>query len=370
MRRLVDRLVYGYLFAFARVVLRARRPLIIGVTGSVGKTTTKEVVAACLQHPDVQPFVGSVGKTSGNMNNRLGVPLVILGYECWPVTLPQLAWWLCAIPARALMLAAVKPYPKILVMEFAAGPKCEIARTAALAPPTIAAVTAIGPAHLEVFGTVERIKHEKGALVRNVPPGGLVILGADNSHASSLEGESRAPVVKVPGRGRELSENIARAVCRYLGVDSAAAERALADKPAVRGRLNVLDLGSITLIDDSFNANPLSMDLGLETLASRSGPGRRRVAVLGDMKELGSDSPMYHREIGSVARARADVIIGVGPLAREYDPDHWFATSSECADAMHDLVRPGDYVLVKGSSSVGLLEVVRRLKQVAPGVAA
>jgi UDP-N-acetylmuramoyl-tripeptide--D-alanyl-D-alanine ligase len=364
MNTAIERFISAYLFAWARVVFRARRPLVIGITGSVGKTTTKEVIAACLMHADLRPYVGSVGKTPANMNNTRGVPLVLLGFQDWPRSRAQSLAWLAAVPWRALALATFRSYPRVLVLEFAAGPKGDIARTARLAPPTVSAVTAIGPAHLEAFGTIENIAREKGALVRHTSPAGLVILGADNQYAAALERDAPAPVVKVHGRGRELSENIARAVCGFLKVPQELTERVIAERPPVKGRLDTIDLGTITVIDDSYNANPLSMQLGLDTLAERGG-GRRRVAILGDMKELGPEGPRYHRDIGAAARTRADLIVGVGPLAKHYQPDSWFATSRECADAIPNLVLPGDYLLVKGSNSVDLPIVVKRLKQVA-----
>ena len=363
MKALLERAIEFYLLFWARVVMRRRRPIVVGITGSVGKTTTKEVIAGTLMHPALTPRVGSVWKSTGNMNNTRGVPLSILGYRAWPASRRQLAAWLCAIPFRALALAVSAAYPRVFVIEFAAGPRGDISRTAAAARPTIAVVTAIGPAHLEHFGTIERVMHEKGALVRQVPARGLVVLGADNGNACALERDARAPVVKVPGRGRALAEEAARTVCGFFGVPSAAAEQAIAEQPPVPGRLDILEVGDIVLIDDAYNANPLSMRLGLDTLAERGAGASRRVAILGDMKELGTASPQYHDEIGRYARHRADVVIGVGEAARAYEPDRWFATSRECAQAVDRLVRPGDCVLVKASNSVGLDVVAAQLKR-------
>jgi UDP-N-acetylmuramoyl-tripeptide--D-alanyl-D-alanine ligase len=365
MMKLVHRVIASYLSFWARLVLRARRPLIVGVTGSVGKTTTKEVIATALMHPEVTARIGSVWKTPGNMNNTKGVPLVVLGYRDWAASRLQMAWWLCTMPLRALQLAVFGEYPRTLVLEFAAGPHGDIRRTASLARPTVAVVTAIGPAHLEQFGTVERIADEKAALVREVAETGLVILGKDNAIAASLDAQARSPVIKLPGRGRALSESIARVVCRYLRVPDSVIERAVSQRPTVPGRLHLQDLDTFVLIDDSYNANPLSMQLGLDTLAERGAMAARRVAVLGDMKELGAESERYHTEIATYARRCSDLVIGVGALASHYAPDHWFATSDECADALPRLLQPGDCVLVKGSHSVGLERVAGRLRTIA-----
>jgi UDP-N-acetylmuramoyl-tripeptide--D-alanyl-D-alanine ligase len=273
-----------------------------------------------------------------------------------------MARWLVTVPFRALALATVRSYPKVLVLEFAAGPKGDIQRTAGAAPPLISVVTAVGPAHLEGFGTIDRIVAEKSTLVRFVPPEGLVVLGAENAHASGMDRLARGRVVKVPGRGRQLSENAARAVCAFLNIPADITERALAERPVVHGRLHEIDLNHFTVIDDSYNANPLSMELGLESLAQRP---PRRVAILGDMKELGPDSARYHQEIGRFARPRCELLVGVGPLARDYNPDEWFATSEECIAALERLIEPGDCVLLKGSHSIRLGEVLHGLKVLA-----
>jgi UDP-N-acetylmuramoyl-tripeptide--D-alanyl-D-alanine ligase len=357
--------ISDYLFLCARLVLWARRPVIVGITGSVGKTTTKEIVAAALMEPEISAIVGSVWKTPGNMNNTRGVPFVILGYRDWPVNRRRMAARLLAAPFRAFRLAFLANYPRILVLEFAAGPHGDIGRTAALAPPTVAIVTAVGPAHLEKFGTVERIASEKAELVRRAPVNGLVILGQDNALASKMDEYTDSRVLKLPGKGRRLAEAIARAVCVFLGVPASLAARAMLHAPTVQGRLQTLELGYITVINDAFNANPLSMELGLETLKGRGATGRRRVAILGEMKELGPDAARYHQEAACQAQACADMVVGVGELARHYRPDFWFATSAVCAAAMPELLRHHDYVLVKGSHSVGLNAVVRALEQLA-----
>lgn len=365
MKGVLLRVVTRYLFFWARRVLRRRNPCIVGVTGSVGKTTTKEMIAAVLMHEEVRPIVGPVWKTSGNLNNNIGLPLTILGYHDWPAS--RLAWiaTLCTLPFRSLAFATSGAYPKILVLEYAAGWRGDVDRLAALAPPTVAVVTAVGPAHLERFKTVERLAQVKSALVRAVPRSGLVVLGQDDGYASNMARDARAPVVKVRGRGRELSQNLAHAVARYFGLSDEVVTTTLSACEAVAGRLNVLELGYVSVIDDAFNANPLSMKLGLDTLAEAARQKQRKVAILGMMAELGVESPRYHEEIAAYARQRADCVIGVGGLAKQYRPDHWFARSEDCAKGLRDLIHRGDCLLVKGSHSVHLFRVVRELKRIA-----
>jgi UDP-N-acetylmuramyl pentapeptide synthase len=342
--------------------LERHRPLIVAVTGSVGKTTTKEAIAAVLGHPEALAAQG-VRKTLGNSNDYIGLPAAVLGLRASLTTSGRLR-----LLARGLVEGwrqrRSPAFPGVLVLEYATGTKrSDIPAMAKLAPPTIAVVTAIGPAHLERFGTLEAIAEHKGALVRAVPPDGLVILGADTPHSAAMKDLSAAPVRLASGRGRELSHGIARIVGRHLGVRDEVIERALAELPATSGRLALLETGRCTLIDDAYNANPLSMTLGLDTLADLAKPGQRRVAVLGSMGELGAQSETYHRQVAAHARTRADLVVAVGDMARHYAGDHWFPTAGECVASIRGLTRPDDIVLVKGSHSVGLEAVVAALER-------
>jgi UDP-N-acetylmuramoyl-tripeptide--D-alanyl-D-alanine ligase len=358
-------LMTSWLCLWARLVLRARRPTIISVTGTVGKTTTVAAIAAVLVHGGPRIGFERVRKSAPTLNNDTGLPLVVLGYDHRPSS--RRAWLatLCAVPFRALALATVAPYPRCLILENAAAPHGSIRRLASLAPPQVAVVTAIGPAHLDRFGTVEGIAEEKGFLVRAVAPAGLVVLGQDSPLAAGLEALTRARVVKVPGRGEALSRSIARVVGRHLGLADEVVEDALRAPLRIPGRLAVLELGRLTVINDAWNANPLSMRLGLDTLAERARPGQRRVGVLGMMGELGRDSRRYHEEIGDYARERTDLLLGVGALAQHYRPHHWFPTSADCGRAIRGHIRADDLVFVKGSNAVSLYVVVRELRRLA-----
>jgi UDP-N-acetylmuramoyl-tripeptide--D-alanyl-D-alanine ligase len=361
-KRAVKDAVDAYFGALAQFVVRMRKPKVVGVTGSVGKTTTKDVIAAVLSHPEARPFVGTVFKTYQNLNNNRGLPLAVLGYRNWPSTRRQLASRLCAAPFRAMKLAFIGPYPDLLVLEYAAADDSDLAWLTRLVRPSVAVVTAVGPAHLEYFRTVERIAEAKSALVRAVDPAGLVVLAAENPYTSAMASLTGGRVVKVSGRGRALSDNAARAVGEFFGVPAHAIDAGLAEPIVVRGRLDVTDLGYLTLIDDSFNASPLSMELGLDTLAEWRASGRKD-AILGHMAELGPESVQYHERAGAYARTRADVIIGVGVHAPHYKPDHWFANAEECAEHLPALLKDGDLVYVKGSHSVHLVRVVAAIKR-------
>lgn len=229
-----------------------------------------------------------------------------------------------------------------------------------LVPPQIAIITALGPAHLQGMGSMEAIVREKGTLLRGVPPPRVVILAEDHNYIDQLEAYAVSPVIRVGGPGVELALRIARIVASRLRVPEAALQAASDLKP-LEHRLRQFDTGGIRVIDDSFNGNPLSMQLGLDTLASAAPEGHRRIAVLGTMAELGDDSRQYHVAIGQYSRHCADLIIGVGEMASDYTPDFLFPDSDSCASAIDNLLQPGDHVLIKGSASVGMDKIVERL---------
>lgn len=352
--------VARYLLFCARLVATAQKPFIIGVTGSVGKTTTTAMIAAVVKHPGAQPIVGHAAKSAGNMNDNVGLAYNILRYDDWGSIALQY-WRLVIAPFRALQLAAAASYPKVLVFEYGFDLPGRLARSTRFLPPNVGVVTTIGPAHLETLRTLEGVASEKSAVVRAVPPSGLVVLGDDHDFVTFLDQASRAPVVRVDGRGLDLCRNIARAVGRHMGIPDAAIDDALGRVKLPMGRLNRLEFDGVDVIDDSFNANPMSMKLGLDTLAEAR--CQRKIAILGHMAELGEEADRYHREIGAYARSRADMVIGVGEAAKRYDPDSWFADSGACAARILDIIRPGDCLLVKGSASAKMGRIIGHLRK-------
>ena len=211
-----NKLIVPLLSACAALVIRMRRPLVIAVTGSVGKTTTKETIAGVLAHPASRATLGRLRKTPGNMNTNLGTALVVLGYEDWFSGVLDWVTQLLLLPFRTLALATVAPYPDVLVLEIAAGSVSNVPRNCRIVRPRIGALTEIGPAHLDYFGTIENIVRAKGALVRAIPPSGLVVLNRSN------------PVVAGGGR-------ITRTGRRGAGTrDRAGAEYCSRDRPSSR----------------------------------------------------------------------------------------------------------------------------------------
>jgi UDP-N-acetylmuramoyl-tripeptide--D-alanyl-D-alanine ligase len=338
--------------------LRAR---VIGVTGSTGKTTTKDLLLALLQ-----PH-GRTVASRANFNTEIGVPLEILG-----------------APSET----------EILVLEMAMRGVGQIAELAAIAEPDVGVIVSIGPVHLELLGTVEAVAATKAEVIAALPPGGTAVVPVGEPHLtpylrSDLDvvtfGEggdvrmtrSSDEHVEIDARGElialtvsfvqaHLRANLLAAVAAALAVGVTPSGRVeFEPRPGRGARIRLAD--KVTLIDDCYNANPMSVRAALNDLAATAGPGQRRVAVLGDMLELGPRALEFHAEIGAHAgQAGVDVLVTVGPLAAAMIDTfggevHAAADAAEAAAVVRELVAPGDVVLVKGSRGVGLELVCRAL---------
>ena len=348
---------------------------VVGITGSNGKTTTKEMCAAILE-------VGAPTlRTRGNLNNHYGVPLTLLGRE--------------AEHRRA-------------VVELGMNHPGEIAVLAAIARPTVGVVTNIGTAHIEFLGSREGIAREKGSILEALAPDGVAVVNDEDEFADALAARTRARVVRFGGAGDVRAEQ-ARSLpdgtwafrlvapegsvdLRVAGLGSTTVQNALAASAAalaagatpaevaeglegyagVGGRLERRELpGRIVVIDDSYNANPQSMDVALEALARCTG---RRIAVLGDMGELGDCTDDAHGEAGrAAARLGIDVLVAVGEQAERVAAGardeglaaariRTAATSDEGAAAVRELLEPGTTVLLKGSRAMKMERVARHLE--------
>jgi len=335
---------------------------VVGITGSTGKTSTKDILAAlCARH-------ARTVASEASFNNELGVPLTVCRLE---------------------------PDTEVCIVEMGMRGLGQIAELSRIARPDVAVITKVGPVHLELLGTLENVARSKAEIVDALPPGGIAIVPDD---APELEPFLRRDEVEVRRFGQPRSwdadERGARGTFEVgdrtvtVAVNLAARHQArnvlaalhaadalglpLADCELEvtlsrwRGEEHELAGGGL-LVNDSYNANPLSMRAALEHLADRAG-ARRRIAVLGDMAELGPDAPEFHREIG---RAAAELgvaeLVAVGELARGYVegaegvPAHWAATAEEAVELVRTVLRPGDAVLVKASRAVGLEAVAENL---------
>ena len=355
----------------AHVVARLRDGLTVaGVTGSRGKTSTKDLLAAVLA--STAPTIA----TTGSLNNELGVPLTML---------------------RAGTAT------RFLVLEMGARRIGDIAALTGLAAPDIAVVTNVGQAHLGHFGSRAAIARAKGELVQGLTPGGTAVLNADDPRVAAMRALTDGPVltfgqaehadvrvldlaldrlarpsftlrtadasapVTLPlvGAHQALNASAAAAAGLAAGVPLDMAAAALATASLSKWRLELRDLTSgATLLNDSFNADPDSARAALDALAAIK--GERRIAVLGEMLELGDDSQAEHRAVGQYAASRADVVIAVSKAARPIaDGAGQQAVALAGNDATVDWLRShlaaGDVVLVKASRAARLDEVAAAL---------
>jgi len=351
--------------ALARASRRALGARVVGVTGSVGKTSVKDISRALLP--------GRVHANRENLNTEIGLPLTIL-----------------EAPEET----------ETLVLEMAMRGKGQIAELAAIAEPEVAVITNVGPVHVELLGSVAAIAAAKAEILRELPPGGTAVAPVDAGElephlepvAAQLRfgpgGDVEASEVKVGDGVTEAlvstplgserfhfpfaeAHNLTNALAAIAaGVALGADLAGMADRAASIGfsrfRGERLELpGGIVLVNDCYNANPVSMRAALDHIASLEAP--RAVAVLGEMGELGPGSAGYHREVGEHARAAGvDFVVGVGLPARDYDPDELVADPGEAAELLAARLEPGDAVLVKGSRSAGLEAVAEQLVDLVP----
>jgi len=332
---------FAALAALGRSVRARSDARVVAITGSVGKTSTKDILAALLR-----PRVRLVAAEAG-FNNEVGLPLT---------------------------LCRIEPDTEVVVTEMGMRGLGQIRELAELARPDVAVITAIAPVHLELLGSIENVARAKAEVLEALPPGGVAVLprdapelepfvpaGLDVRRFEPPQVEVRDGRAHVEFRGRDIvfsftarhqATNAAAAltVCEALGVP-------LPEEPVEvafsRWRSEERELpGGGLLINDAWNANPVAMRAALAYLRDRAS-GRRTVAILGDMAELGDDAARFHEEIGREAEG-VDVVIGVGALARGYEPDAWAGSAADAVELARELVQPGDAVLVKGSRSVGL----------------
>lgn len=324
----------------AQAYRRTLKATVVGVTGSAGKTTTKELTAAFLRAGGFK-----VHATEGNYNNDLGLPLTILNCP---------------------------PDADFLVVEMGTNHPGEIKYLVDIAEPDIGLVSSIGTAHIEFFKTQDGIAREKGVLLSDlrVSPRSFAVLARENERYDLLRSLSAAPVVTVslddpaaarlaaalrvrlPGRHNVSNALIARACATRLGVPEAACLAALADFSLPGGRWRVVERNGVTYVDDTYNANPTSMVAALETFASLDVAGRR-IAVLGDMFELGGQSAALHAQVKArAAELPLDRVVFVG--------DSFGGVSRDAAKAeLAGLARPGDAVLLKASHGMHLDELLK-----------
>jgi len=341
---------FAALASLARAVRARSDARVVAITGSVGKTSTKDILAALLR-PRRRTVVAPEG-----FNNEVGLPLT---------------------------LCRVEDDTEVVVTEMGMRGLGQIRELAELARPHLGVITAIAPVHLGLLGSLENIARAKAELLEELPGGGVAVLpqdapelepfvpaGLDVRRFAPPEAEVREGRTHVRWHGRDVvfgfsalhQATNAAAALTVLGALGLEPPEEPVEVVFSRWRSQELELpGGGLLINDAWNANPVATRAALEHLLARA-DGRRTVAVLGEMAELGPEGPRYHEEIGRAA-SEIDVVVGVGELARGYLPDEWVATAAEAVELVRELVRPDDAVLVKGSRSVGLEIVADALRE-------
>ena len=331
-----------------RMALEASGATVVGITGATGKTTTKDILLAMLR------AAGAVAEgTPGNMNTEIGVPLT-----------------LCGLPAGL----------DVAVVEMGMRGPGQIRELTELAPPDVACITSIGPVHLELLGSVEAVADAKAEIIAALRPGGTAVV-PDGEPLLDLHLTRLEPGVEVVrfGDAPDIDLDLgslakawqlrnaaaALACCRAVGHAPEPGTRVEVQLSAMRGQEEAL-AGEGVLIEDCYNANPMAMRAALADLAARSG---RRVAVLGDMMELGEDEASYHRQVGELAAELGiDLLIAVGERAGGYADGAdgvrtlRFATVDEAVAAVPAELLPGDAVLLKGSRSMELERVAAAIR--------
>jgi UDP-N-acetylmuramoyl-tripeptide--D-alanyl-D-alanine ligase len=326
-------------------LLRARTTArVVGITGSTGKTSTKDILAALCR-----PVARTVANEA-SYNAELGVPLT---------------------------LGKLEPDTELCVVEMGMRGFGQIADLCDIARPHVGVITAIGPVHLELVGSIAGVARAKAELLDALPTGGAAVVPPvpelephlrpdldvrrvgevdvefreDGAHVAFAGGRVRFPLTS-----RHQAQNALTALTAYeaLGLPLDRVQEGADAVELSRWRGEELPLaGGGVVVNDAWNANPTSMRAALEHLVRLAG-GRRPVAILGGMAELGDHAERYHGEIGELARELGVELLAVGELARAYRADAWAPDAETAAAAARELVRPGDAVLVKASRSVGL----------------
>ena len=347
---------------------------VVGITGSVGKTSTKEMIASVL----AQKY--NVHKTQGNFNNECGLPLTIF---------------------------EMNEEHQVSVLEMGINHFGEMRKLSTVASPDICVITNIGVAHLEFLKTREGIMQEKTQMFQDMKPGGSVVLNGDDPLLSTigpvkgsdpifygldqdknavyatdveplglkgtsctihLPEESFSCVVPIPGIHMVSNALAGSAVGSKLGLTTEEIKRGIESLPSIPGRNHIIQTDRLNLLDDCYNANPVSMKASLDVLNMGIG---RKVAVLGDMGELGPDYAALHRSVGEyAAEIGIDLVCAIGPMSKEIAEGAasdgtktlWFETKADFLAQTKDILKDGDNVLIKASHGMEFPEIVEALR--------
>lgn len=415
MKKLLEKIL-GLL---ARAVLWRYKPIVIGITGSVGKTSAKEAIFAVLQFKNTR-------KSESNYNNEIGVPLTILGIPHYGKNI--FLWLLAFVQCVWRILVRGSSYPRILILEMGADHPGDILYLARLTSPAIGIITSVGeiPVHVEFFSGPEDVAREKAELIRFLPTDGLALLNVDDDVLTDIKRETKARVqtfgfdehadIRIGtiqlatfydgAFGSEIPEGIiftlatinervsvklknafgkpqayaaasAALVGLHFGMTLPEIVKALELYVPPPGRLRLLKgIKKSWILDDSYNSSPQALHSALDTL--RDLPGQRKIAVLGDMLELGEYTEAAHRTAGDMVAQIADILITVGPRAKfiaeeaqsgglentkvlQPNQVHSFDVVSEALPILDGIIREGDLILIKGSQAIRMEKITEEI---------
>jgi len=410
----------------ARLTIWRYRPGIIGITGNVGKTSAKLAIAAVLGNER------HIRVSKGNLNSELGVALTILGdwrdEEIFLVSLDcpagerrfrKFLFWLkvLILGFGRLFFMRGREYPEILILEYGVQKPGDMSYLLDIARPNIGVITAVGdiPVHVEFFSGPEEVAREKARLIEYLPTAGFAILNHDDDTVYELRGRTRAHLLtfgfgkesavrithyevrkdkdrpigisfkieyagntvpvridSVFGRAHAYAAAVGVSIGIAFGINLLKIVESLASYRPARGRGNLIPgVKGTYIIDESYNASPLSMHAALDTL--RDLPAKRKIAILGDMLELGQYSLEAHEYLGEIAGEVVDVLVTVGPRAKFIAEGMKtkgakskiivsFETADEAKIPVQDLIRKGDLILIKGSHALGLEKIVEEIR--------
>jgi UDP-N-acetylmuramoyl-tripeptide--D-alanyl-D-alanine ligase len=392
----------------AIMTLKKYQPAVVGVTGSVGKTSTKDAIAIVLS---ANKFVR---KTQDNFNNEFGLPLTILGN--WDST-KGILFWPKAILFSCFQLLIRRSYPEVLVLEYAADKPNDIRYLTSIARPTISVVTAVGdvPVHIEFYSGLDAVAREKARLIECLPSNGFAILNADEERVFAMREKTRAHVIsygfhkyaevritnyeirtekkkpigigfKIEYGGSFIPVRMNGVFGKHVAYAAAAAaavgvtygihlvriaECLLYYEPPAHRMECILGIKNTYILDDTYNASPLSMEAAFET--AKSLPAVRRVAVLGDMKEIGEYTREAHEALGRKAAKFFSCLITIGVNAKFIGTTarnaglhpknlHHFNSAHEAEVKIKEYIKTKDLVLIKGSRAMKLEQLVDALR--------
>jgi len=400
---------------FAVRILSKYRPEVIAITGSVGKTSTKEAIYAVLAGRK------NVRQNLKNYNNEIGTPLTIIGAEAAGKNL--LKWLLVFSKAARLIIFRDKRYPQILILEMGSDHPGDIKYLTDFVPIKVGVITRVAPVHLEFFGSIEQIAKEKSILIQSLKKDGTAILNGDDRLVSVMAKKSKAKTLtfgllahnnlyakeiavshefdykdistiqgisfKLVYDGKTLPVLLPKVLGEHLVYTALAAIavgivydinlhdiiESLKNFEPPKGRMRLIGgVKNTLIIDDTYNSSPLSARKALYQLGQINlNHSHKKFAVLGDMLELGSYTEQGHHEVGEAAKEYGiDFLITVGERARDIvrgavdegmNPDHCFnfKTSLEAGKFLQDRISEGDLILIKGSQGVRMERAVKEI---------